>query len=171
MKSVLISIQPKWCELIASGKKTVEVRKAAPKEKEPFKAYIYQTKKKWTYRLLEKLGLYQGKVVGEFVCDRIDNIFYDDRERTNPPLEEILEQSCLTYSELCEYGNYKDLYGWHISDLKIYDTPKKLGEFNGYCSKKKECYADVIRHCDDTHFSWKCNPLDHPPQSWCYVEA
>lgn len=26
MKSVLISIPPKWCELIASGKKTIEVR-------------------------------------------------------------------------------------------------------------------------------------------------
>ena len=30
MKSVLISIHPKWCELIASGKKTVEVRKTVP---------------------------------------------------------------------------------------------------------------------------------------------
>lgn len=25
MKAVLISIQPKWCELIASGEKTIEV--------------------------------------------------------------------------------------------------------------------------------------------------
>lgn len=31
MKSVLISIHPKWCELIADGKKTVEVRKTRPK--------------------------------------------------------------------------------------------------------------------------------------------
>ena len=31
MREVLISIQPKWCELIASGKKTVEVRKTKPK--------------------------------------------------------------------------------------------------------------------------------------------
>ena len=44
MKSVLISIQPKWCELIASGKKTVEVRKSAPRLETPFKCYIYQTK-------------------------------------------------------------------------------------------------------------------------------
>ena len=28
MKAVLISINPKWCELIASGKKTVEVKKS-----------------------------------------------------------------------------------------------------------------------------------------------
>lgn len=27
MKSVLMSIHPKWCKLIASGKKTIEVRK------------------------------------------------------------------------------------------------------------------------------------------------
>ena len=39
-KSVLISIQPKWCELIASGKKTIEVRKTAPKLETPFKCYI-----------------------------------------------------------------------------------------------------------------------------------
>ena len=35
MKAVLISIQPKWCELIASGKKTVEVRKTKPKLETP----------------------------------------------------------------------------------------------------------------------------------------
>ncbi len=34
-KSVLISIKPKWCELIASGKKTVEVRKTKPAIKTP----------------------------------------------------------------------------------------------------------------------------------------
>ena len=43
MKSVLISIQPKWCELIANGKKTVEIRKTKPKIDTPFKAYIYCT--------------------------------------------------------------------------------------------------------------------------------
>ena len=43
MKAVLISIQPKWCELIASGKKTVEVRKSRPKLETPFKVYIYCT--------------------------------------------------------------------------------------------------------------------------------
>ena len=61
-KAVMISIQPKWCELIASGKKTIEVRKSEPKLDIPFQVYIYQTKKKWIYRLLKKLGLYKGKV-------------------------------------------------------------------------------------------------------------
>ena len=43
-KAVLISIRPKWCELIASGVKTVEVRKNHPKLETPFKCYIYCTK-------------------------------------------------------------------------------------------------------------------------------
>lgn len=43
MKSVLISIQPRWCELIASGKKTIEIRKTKPKLETPFKVYIYCT--------------------------------------------------------------------------------------------------------------------------------
>lgn len=31
MKSVLISIKPKYCELIVNGEKTIEVRKSRPK--------------------------------------------------------------------------------------------------------------------------------------------
>ena len=39
MKSVFLSIQPKWCELIASGEKTVEIRKTKPKLKIPLALY------------------------------------------------------------------------------------------------------------------------------------
>ena len=46
MKSVLLSVHPKWCELIAGGKKTVEVRKTRPKIETPFQCYIYATKPK-----------------------------------------------------------------------------------------------------------------------------
>ncbi|MGN0539812.1 MAG: ASCH domain-containing protein [Candidatus Fimenecus sp.] len=42
-KAVLMSIQPRWCELIANGKKTLEVRKTKPKLSTPFKVYIYCT--------------------------------------------------------------------------------------------------------------------------------
>lgn len=57
MKSVLISIKPKWCELIARGKKTVEVRKTRPKLETPFKCYIYQTKAQWAFEFLRRIGL------------------------------------------------------------------------------------------------------------------
>ena len=82
MKSVLISIQPKWCNLIAQKKKTVEVRKTKPILQAPFKCYIYCTKdsvlKFWTgpfysytddhsHNAFDRNG--NGKVIGEFVCD------------------------------------------------------------------------------------------------------
>lgn len=44
MKSILLSIKPKYVELIANGQKTIEVRKTAPKCGVPFKGYIYCTK-------------------------------------------------------------------------------------------------------------------------------
>ena len=80
MKAVLISIQPKWCELIACGKKTIEVRKTRPKDT-PFKVYMYQTKIKAelkhfdqdSNRLNNVLTIRKcGKVIGEFVCDNIE---------------------------------------------------------------------------------------------------
>lgn len=42
MKAVLISIKPKWCDLIRRGRKMVEVRKTCPKLEVPFKVYIYE---------------------------------------------------------------------------------------------------------------------------------
>ena len=42
-KAVIISIRPKWCQMIASGEKTIEVRKNRPKLDTPFKCYIYCT--------------------------------------------------------------------------------------------------------------------------------
>ena len=47
MKSVLISIQPKWVEKIASGEKTIEVRKTRPKH-HPH-SYTSQTQIKKTH--------------------------------------------------------------------------------------------------------------------------
>lgn len=38
--AVLMSIKPKWCELIASGKKTVEIRKTKPLIDTQFTCYI-----------------------------------------------------------------------------------------------------------------------------------
>ena len=48
MKAVLLSVKPKWCKLIFSGEKTIEVRKTAPKLETPFKAYVYCTKERMT---------------------------------------------------------------------------------------------------------------------------
>ena len=81
MKAVLISIQPKWVEKIASGEKTIEVRKSAPKCEEPFKCYIYCTKPSKKYQTIcgcmvintdELYRLPNGKIKhdwsGELMC-------------------------------------------------------------------------------------------------------
>ena len=174
-KAVMISIQPKYCELIASGKKTIEVRKTAPKLQTPFKVYIYQTKKKWIYRLLKKLGLYQGKVIGEFVCDRIDEFLVFENKTVQYWNYHNLEKSCLTYDEIANYiGTNKKGYGLHIFDLKIYDKPKELWEFSYPCTGKKcsKCQYEIREDLAFGEVGVGCgrNHITHPPQSWGYVE-
>lgn len=146
MKAVLMSIQPKWCELIAKGEKEIDLRKTAPALKTPFKCYIYMSQGK-----LKDLGTYSDwfyqnrmKVIGEFVCDRIEEYHggileasYIWRKYHKLDLnEEFYKGTCVSYEEMHDYlekGKYsedcKNGYGWHISDLKIYDTPKELREF------------------------------------------
>ncbi len=188
MKAVLISIQPKWVEKIASWQKTIEVRKTAPKCEVPFKCYIYCTKAKEDKYILErhdyetgKISRMDGKVIGEFVCDNIiewqydhDHKYYvdypDDCTSYFPYLKCHNEATGLKCSELEKYGKSKPLYGWHISDLKIYDKPKELSEFKRPCSYKGTCYYcdrasfenDGTRICD--------SKINRAPQSWQYVE-
>jgi predicted transcriptional regulator len=165
MKSVLISIQPKWVNKIASGKKTIEVRKTRPKIETPFKCYIYCTnnrnqafyfEKKACNGLMAITGSGKGKVIGEFVCDKITDISVVvkncNEDYNHVYHNDECKSSCLTWKELQEYGKGKPLYGWHISDLKIYDKPKELSEFRKYSE-------------------WLDIPITRPPQSWCYVES
>ena len=97
MKSILQPIKPKYCELIAVGLKTKEVRKTKPKLPTPFKVYIYQSKHKWPHKIFERLGLYQGKVIGEYVCNRVEEII-PERYPFNG------EGTCLTNLPIMHYG-------------------------------------------------------------------
>jgi predicted transcriptional regulator len=177
-KAVLLSIQPKWSELIASGKKTIEVRKTRPKLETPFKVYIYCTKGKFEPSEHLRNNLHyddstikvcegQGKVIGEFVCDAIFpmSVWYsnpnDRLSRREYPY------TCLTDKEIMDYlGNGVEGYGWHISNLVIYDKPKDLSEFFAACNKPTgtDCSKCVEQ------FNNSCKQLVRPPQSWRYVE-
>lgn len=167
MKSVLISIQPKWCELIASGKKTVEVRKTAPKLEPPFKCYIYCTKDE-KYRLDDGKRRLNGKVIGEFVCDIVEPYWFMPGDTDIEQYEDV-QLSCLSAKEILDYGNGKQLYFWNISDLVIYDEPKPLTDF-----VVRHCLWENIRNhgCIDASGE-RCLDcrLKRPPQSWCYVEG
>lgn len=187
-KAVLISIQPKWCELIASGRKTIKVQKTKPKIPTPFKCYIYETKA--IYKPSGSPCLFQGigKVIGEFVCYRIDT--YDDDTIHSFSHEDYcswndfeLNRSCIHPEDFESYANGKWLYGWHISNLKIYDKPKELSEFNTICNRSGNTEDRICKSCphfcfDDNpiggYTRWcgvfKKKPITRPPQSWCYVE-
>lgn len=172
-KAVLISIRPKWCELIASGKKTIEVRKSQPKLETPFKCYIYCTKlhpgePDSMINLKGKTSFFMpkgGAVIGEFVCDAIYEIINVGNAfkvgKTAAETNRVARASCLDFGDMHDYFGHKGGYGWHISKLKIYDQPKELSEFHS-CS-----FCDYRGVCPDG--SW-CQPLKRPPQSWCYVE-
>jgi hypothetical protein len=172
MKAVLISIQPKWCELIASGKKTIEVRKTRPKIETPFKVYVYMTKHKWIFKLLPFLKNRFAKVIGEFVCD---DIIVDERGENADVFSKYAQLSLV---EQNKYGANKPLFGWHITDLKIYYKPKELWEFSSYgCKIVGDCCINYdCPNCIDN--GWMQPPdckidgcyLTRPPQSWCYVE-
>lgn len=196
MKSVLISIQPKWCELIASGKKTIEVRKTRPKIDTPFKCYIYETKGKTdlpTFIDEEGHEIYQGRgqVIGEFVCDWIESTplwrlkgntgFLAKRTERE---EKLPQMACLSLDEIYRYilNENKPIYGWHIKDLVIYDKPKELEDFRTLCKFRNDdgsCQYEKVE-CDCVRFDF--NPdyslnlaecldyMSRPPQSWCYVE-
>lgn len=198
MKSVLLSIKPKYCELIASGKKTVELRKTKPKIDTPFKCYIYCTNTKpylvwgdvfrgdWQTEFTSISGynrkdaeeiwdVFNGKVIGEFVCDKITMSHVGYNTDGLPSYWNILDGSCLTPNELVCYGEWKALYGWHISDLKIYDNPKELSELRHCCNPSSDdgsCYG--CRYNIGLSFETGAticeNVLYRPPQSWCYVE-
>lgn len=220
MKAVLISIRPEWCAKIASGEKKIEVRKTRPKLETPFKVYIYCTKdaKKqfWTgpkysyaddhsHNAFDKCG--SGKVVGEFVCDWIyqyssaDHLYGVDISH-----EDMARQSCLTRKQIEAYElknapeegyGYLGVFGWHISNLKIYDAPRELGDFWLYneelhkrydagadycCYDGANEYGEALTDCGDAYLNirnclrcwneWSgwCHHLKRAPQSWCYVE-
>lgn len=202
MKSVMISIRPQWCELIAIGKKTIEVRKTRPKLETPFKCYIYCTKdskdpdRLWVLNeqcrqkydglttvcanLAKSESHHEGngKVIGEFVCDRMDTydddtihaFSYENYTRWN---DYDLYQSCIHPEDFEEYAVDKWLYGWHISDLVIYNEPRDLENFwkAGKCQYVTENGCTYSGHCFRAGQTNRCGePLTRPPQSWCYCE-
>ena len=181
-KAVMISIRPQWCEKIASGKKAIEVRKTRPKLQTPFKCYIYCTRDKHLAFMQNQTGtnliacmdvdaaipvggaIGNGKVIGEFTCADIYEI-----DPTKTIGAGFAEDSCVSSRDIHEYLGGQTGYGWHISDLKIYDKPKRITQFKGKCRLKNSCLG-----CPDWNYQMAdCNgrTITRPPQSWCYVEG
>ena len=192
MKSVLRSVKPYWFYLVCEGIKKVEVGKSAPQSKGwNDTVYLYCSKDMRSFSRIpeqhrEKYRKYLGTVGAKFICYEIEDILYlleSDLVMTFLPKYTSPAGSCLTSEELLQYGKGKPLYGWHISDLKIYDKPRELGEFYTICNKYGDdscgdCPYLAVEQCsspcDDCVDTWcsvdNIKPITRPPQSWCYVE-
>lgn len=185
MKSVLIAIRPKWVEKIChkigedeTGKaiyeKRIEVRKSAPKEV-PFKCYIYETQGRTETPWIDEDGHFiykgRGQVIDEFICDKVDEYPYDYCDGVDIDDDTILE-TAIDREDINIYAKGKTLYGWHISDLKIYDKPRELSEFrkSGFMTEEEwlfNLYPNT--HCHYEAWAKKFE-ITRPPQSWQYIE-
>ena len=190
-KAVLISIRPEWVQKIGEGKKTIEVRRTRPKLQPPFKCYIYCTLPRKNKSHVMSLSIcddgeireMNGKVVGEFVCDQITWLTHTGF--TGFPGNKLVaiksyymvnnsfdfSDSCLTIDQIEKYLDGGDGYAWHISDLKIYETPKELPEFHTW----KKCKSCSKSGYESTACIYDENcivpaVITKAPQSWCYVE-
>lgn len=190
MQAVMLSTRPEWCKKIATGEKTVEVRKTAPKLETPFKCFIYCTEQRRRedafnipisreemlrdlavngMKCMSKLG--NGKVWAEFTCDHVfqytTGAVKDGTDISDADMERL---SCLDHEALFKYENstpdrdfclsHYGLSGWHISGLTIYDKPRELAEF---CTGKS-------RFTIGERGQFTYTGMTRPPKSWCYVE-
>ena len=186
--AVLISTHPEWVEAIERFEKDIELRKDRPSIEAPFKCYLYKTlgRKRTLFARAIQNYFNCGKVVGEFICDAIYPVSLTD---LTPKTLYLLNCARVEICEAERYAKGKPLYAWHISDLKIYDKPRKLSEFRKPCIMPDEPYCPCCKHgrvtysddeieyalyhggyCDTCE--WVCNNrVTRPPQSWCYVEG
>ena len=149
MKKILISIRPQWVEKILNGKKTLEIRKTAPKCDLPCEVYIYCTKlvpygrgcmydevaKRYMTTFCndgKELPNLTGRVVAKFTLNKVEGI-----ERNQFSIHwtktlkgtDLCEMSCLTPTQLSDYLRSKKGYAWHIDNLVPFDRPKELKDF------------------------------------------
>lgn len=118
-------------------------------------------------------------VIGEFICDDIRRIG-PEYCIVKEDIETAIAGSCLSIKQVKEYAgwdigmNYadmKDLYGWHISNFKLYEEPVKLKDLWGMkpCKHGGDCctclqWDNMKEECCASRY------ISRPPQSWCYME-
>lgn len=137
-RNVIMSIHPKWMQMIFTGEKRFEVRRRAPLQCSPFKVYVYCTKQEdaWLAGIKGCRKSYQlnGNIVGEFTCVKI----WDMR----PPFKDADVGTGLSAKQLYEYMGANDHLDFiEIEDPVIYETPKKLEDFGLSRPPQSWCYV------------------------------
>ena len=140
MKSIVISIRPKWVAKILRGEKKLEIRTTRPKQDAV--VYIYCTKSSYIGHVSNK---HAGKVVAKFTFKSMFSfaMYPPIRGYDNGSLEVITKSSCLDVDAIETYAAGQGVcYAWEICDLEVFKEPKDISEFG----------------------------LKRPPQSWQYLK-
>lgn len=165
--AVLVSIRSKCVDQILNGEKVWEIRKRIPDLRMPFRVYIYCTKRDpewWLAGVKGRREAYRlnGTVCAEFLCDEVWTVDKDGagwmfrKEGGRGPARyfcddpKLTVETGLTQADFDRYLGTRIGYAWHISDLKVYDQPRKVAEFR---------------------YRWCIDRLKKAPESFCYVEV
>lgn len=186
MKDVLQSISPYYYYLIAEGLKPMEIRKSRPTSSDwSGVVQVYCTKDKKSFTRIpkeyqEKYKSHMGKVGFRYKCDLIEKIRTPYKYTKNPKMpESICLKSRLSSQELMKYIGLGGMgYGWHVSNIMMYDQPRTLYEFYHRCEKMpcEGCKHLKYQQVNSNEYDYDCEylngriPLSRSPQSWCYVE-
>ena len=177
-QAVLISIRPKWCSKIANGEKTIEVRKRQPRLDAPFKVYVYCThgpdmlwilnpedrklfpeKPTDVFTAKDAGGLYpgNGNVIGEFVCDRVTNIFSFGRMQTAHMdyTDGIFQTSNSTISR-CRSTPSKSGFGSARIQISVLPsrTARNARTLDALC-RSRHSHGASWRSCNERILQWK----------------
>lgn len=135
--NIILSIKPKWAELIYSGKKIIEWRKSFPK--------IIQCE----FFKNEKVFLYETapvkKITGYFEFNEsypvylISDIYALSNQR-------LIENGCVPKEDLKRYKGKNDcLYGWIVGKVTKFKVPFDLVAFNLKRPPQSWCYDSTFR--------------------------
>lgn len=126
--NVILSIKPKWAELIYSGKKTIEWRKSFPKEfiSNETKVYLYETAP-------------VCKVTGFFILDSV--LFLPTVTFDRGISQSHIDNGCVSIEELTKYkGESSSIYGWYVT-LPCKRDPLPLSYFGLNRPPQSWCYV------------------------------
>lgn len=144
MKSILQSLSKDECFRIANGQQTTTRVNRVPKTETPFKVYVHVKMGNVPKTITTK----DGKTISIY------------------EFEPMLLSGRVIMEYICDSVDGNDL---HISNLKIYDKPRELGEFR----TPDKPYHEIIERDGSLMFAdgyESGKPLKRAPQSWQYVE-
>jgi len=186
MTKIIKSYKPDKLAKILNGEIIIDIAKTFPKEL-PCEVFMYCAKKESLKRisgngfiLVRFIGAYKelnGLVVGKFTVEKVDVIEYETIEdysgdiedvcMNNQEYEKLCKNAYLDYEEMNAYSNGGNLLALHITNLVIFDEPKKLSDY--YNPNLYMTLSEICKYEKNTG-DLSSYRIHKAPQSWQYVK-